>query len=219
MPSLRMPLNRVQPAWSIDKKLYLDCVIIGDKEYHINQAVPLPPPPAMPLPHHTTTTSDVPQTTQGPGLAHPQVGVGYPGGIPPPPSYPPGPPPGTVTHRPSPFFSPERSSGMSRPLSQSIRRLTGGFLGSATLPPPTTATAMHTHSHSSSSGMHGAHSHGGTGGGGGYAGAAGPRTTSMRLGLRIPGFFGSSLGNKPPCNIPCKHLLTTPLSTHPDVFR
>ena len=196
--SLQTPLNRVQPAWSIDKKLYLDCVIIGDKEYHINHSVPLPPPPAMPLPHHTTTATDVPSSTQGQGLTPPQMGVGYPGGIPPPPSYPPGPAPGTVSNRPSPFFSPERSSGMSRPLSQSIRRLTGGFLGSATLPPPTTTTAMHTHSHSSSSGMHGGHvAHGvtgGGGGGGGYTGAPGPRTTSMRLGLRLPGFFGSSLG-------------------------
>ena len=136
-------------------------MIIGDKDYHINHSVPLPPPPAMPLPHHTTAASDVHPPTQGQGLPHPQVGVGYPGGIPPPPPpYPPGPGPAAVAPRPSPFFSPERSSGLTRPLSQSIRRLTGGFLGSATLPPPTATTAMHTHTHSSSgAGNHAGHSH------------------------------------------------------------
>ena len=54
----------------------------------------------------------------------------------------------------------------------------------------------------------------GGGGGGGYTGAPGPRTTSMRLGLRLPGFFGSSLGKTHtvclyilPVYTPCLHTL------------
>jgi hypothetical protein len=131
---LSLVRTRLQPAWATDKKAYADCVVIGDKDYHLKHHIPFPAVPGPPL---TTGT-----------------GIGGGGGIAAT-AQPPASPGGSTTagaalRGAGSIFSPEAFRGSmphlnlptgfgagGRPLSQSFRRLTGTFLGTAApLPPP-----------------------------------------------------------------------------------
>jgi hypothetical protein len=130
---LSLVRTRLQPAWATDKKAYADCVVIGDKDYHLKHHIPFPAVPGPPL-----TGAGI---SGNGGIAATAQPPASPGGST---------TAGAALRGAGSIFSPEAFRGSmphlnlptgfgagGRPLSQSFRRLTGTFLGTtAPLPPP-----------------------------------------------------------------------------------